>query len=160
MDRPLRRYMTDPTQEAVRVHRTGDTAHLSLHGAVDLFVASTLRELAARELPIGRDWIIECKELERIDASVLQILLVIEREVCARGGVFALHDVRGPVERYLGVAGASTLLTRIARPEREPAQLAARLQPSDGSAAPDRSSSRAPTVTGGDGPPPEDEKCE
>jgi anti-anti-sigma factor len=152
--------MTAPTQEAVRVHRTGDTAHFSLHGAVDLFVASTLREIAARELALASDWVIDCKELERIDASVLQLLLVIEREVCARGGTFALNDVCGPVERYLDVAGASTLLARIARPKRDAAQLDPGPEPNEGGSAPDEDGRGNVADTSGHGAPPEDEHRE
>ena len=107
--------MTQPSEDVVRIDERDGAAHLSLQGVVDLFAVSTLRDLLSREVGRGRALFIECKELERIDASVLQLLLALERAVRERGTELALRDVPDNVSRYLDIAGADVLLSRRSR---------------------------------------------
>lgn len=80
---------------------------------MDLFAVSTLREGALRELARGGVLIFDCEGLERIDASVLQLLLAVERAAREQGSGLVLRAVPDNVLCYFDVAGADVLRARL-----------------------------------------------
>src|SRR4051812_24134054 len=84
--------------------------HLALQGVVDLFAAADLRELALQCVESGRATVVACEQLERIDCSALQLLLMLEQHQRERGSEFTLLGVPGNVLHYLRLAGARSLL--------------------------------------------------
>lgn len=91
--------------------------HVSLHGVVDLFVAGELHEVALRCAASGHPTQVDCRELERIDGSALQLLLALERDHRERAAAFTLRAVPEVVSRYLHLAGAWPLLAVVREEE-------------------------------------------
>ncbi len=87
-------------------------------GAVDVSRARELLDQARACVADSRDLVVQCDALERIDASGLQILLVLKRAVEAAGGHFRLGGLSAPVTASLARAGASAL-TATERPVSE-----------------------------------------
>jgi ABC-type transporter Mla MlaB component len=78
---------------------------LSLEGAVTVGVASVLKEAACQQLRGAGDLAVSCARLEQIDASGVQILLALKRELAEDGRAFALQEVPPRLERAFALAG-------------------------------------------------------
>jgi anti-anti-sigma factor len=102
--------MSDSQGEAVRYSELNGANHLLLHGVVDLFAAAELRELALQCAESGRATCVDCRGLERIDGSILQLMLALERDHRERAAELSLLAVPDNVSRYLRLAGAQSLL--------------------------------------------------
>lgn len=84
--------------------------HLALHGTVDIFLARELLELAKRALDGEGDVRVDCRELERLDTSALQILLALQRQLAEHSRALQLLLVNEQVGAFLGFGGATGLL--------------------------------------------------
>ena len=83
----------------------GTRAPLSLAGAVTVGVASVLKEAACQQLRGAGDLAVSCARLEQIDASGVQILLALKRELAEDGRAFTLQEVPPRLEWAFALAG-------------------------------------------------------
>jgi anti-anti-sigma factor len=105
--------MTESGAEGIGYHCVEGENHLALQGVVDLFVAASFHDIALKCVESGRATRVDCRQLERIDGSALQLLLVMARDHHQRAAEFTLLGVPDDVSRYLRLAGARPLLDAV-----------------------------------------------
>jgi anti-anti-sigma regulatory factor len=76
-----------------------DGCYLTLSGKLDVFEAPALLQAARQAAAIDRPLIIHTEGLERVDASIFQILLALQREVQRQGRVWHVRGTRPSVQR-------------------------------------------------------------
>jgi len=83
---------------------------LTLRGDLTVFDAEALHETALALLPSGADVVVTCQDLVHFDAAVLQVLLVLQRELRSRGRSLRLAGVSRAMGELLELAGVKDSL--------------------------------------------------
>jgi len=84
---------------------SANAAPLRLEGAVTFALASSLKEVACRQLRGGADLTVSCARLEQIDATGVQLLLALKRDLAQAGRRLELQEVPAQLERTFLLAG-------------------------------------------------------
>jgi anti-anti-sigma factor len=79
--------------------------NIHAQGTLDVFLAHRLAEVALECLDAGLDTVVRCETLERMDASALQVLVALRRDLAGNGHGLWFTDVSANVREYLGIAG-------------------------------------------------------
>jgi anti-anti-sigma regulatory factor len=82
---------------------------LLLEGVVTVAAAVQLRDAAFHCANASQDVTVECAQLEHVDASVVQILISLKRELDALGYEFRMRSVPPSIVRLLAISGLSML---------------------------------------------------
>jgi ABC-type transporter Mla MlaB component len=78
---------------------------LELEGALSVGVACAVKEAACQRLRGAGDVAVSCARLEQIDASAVQILLALKRELAEDGRALALQEVPPGLRPVFALAG-------------------------------------------------------
>ena len=95
-----------PSQIAVKSEE-GQPPTLVLRGDVTIFEADRMHEAATALLEHEADVVVSCREMVRLDTAILQILLVLQRELQSRGRSIRLEGVSDGLRELLELAGVS-----------------------------------------------------
>jgi anti-anti-sigma factor len=79
--------------------------NIQIQGTLDVFLAHSLVEVALECLDADLDTVVRCETLERMDASALQVLLSLRKDLAGRGHWLWFSDVSAKVREYLAFAG-------------------------------------------------------
>src|SRR5688572_6099496 len=85
--------------------RSHDRMNIQTQGTLDVFLAHRLVEVALECLDADLDTVVCCETLERMDASALQVLLSLRRDLAGRGHWLWFSDVSAKVREFLAFAG-------------------------------------------------------
>jgi anti-anti-sigma factor len=85
--------------------RSDDRMNIQIQGTLDVFLAHRLAEVALECLDAGLDTVVRCETLERMDASALQVLVALRKDLAGRGQWLWFSDVSAKVREYLALAG-------------------------------------------------------
>jgi len=86
-------------------HSDDDTAVLELCGALTVCQANELHRTALAILEDGRDLIVSCDQVERLDSSSLQILIGLRYQLAAQGRKVDVRGVSRDLDTLLHLAG-------------------------------------------------------
>jgi anti-anti-sigma factor len=95
----------EETESLVCASRSLDHMNIQAQGTLDVFLAHRLAEVALECLDAGLDTVVRCETLERMDASALQVLVALRRDLAGKGHELWFTDVSANVREYLGIAG-------------------------------------------------------
>lgn len=102
--------------DPVAVEPRAAGAALVLRGRVTVEHARVLHERAAEVRLAGGDVAVDCADVERLDASALQVLLALRAALEVAGRGLVLEHVPAALDGMLRLAGAAVLLDRPERP--------------------------------------------
>lgn len=109
--------MEAPAPFTVDVSRVGDALVIAPEGEVDIATVSVIREALDDHGLDATSLVLDCRRVEFMDTSGLQLLVQLRRRCEESGRRFAV--VRGPraVQRLLDIAGLSPILRLVDSPE-------------------------------------------
>lgn len=109
--------MEAPAPFTVDVSRLGDALVIAPEGEVDIATVSVIREALDSEGFEATALVLDCRRVEFMDTSGLQLLVQLRRRCEEAGREFAV--VRGPraVQRLLDIAGLTPILRMVDTPE-------------------------------------------
>jgi ABC-type transporter Mla MlaB component len=84
---------------------------LVLRGDLTIYQAGQLYETALALLEHEADVMVSCREVVQLDTAILQILLVLQRELQSRSRSLRFSDVSREVRGLLELAGVNDTLT-------------------------------------------------
>ncbi|NOT58354.1 MAG: STAS domain-containing protein [Deltaproteobacteria bacterium] len=87
-----------------------DTVLLELQGTIDVFVAADLYATAKQLVALGKDVTISCTRTEGLDASAVQILLVLQTELHIQGKRLTVTDVPPPIKKWIAHGGLANMV--------------------------------------------------
>jgi anti-anti-sigma factor len=90
---------------------------LELRGDVNVFLASQLHEEAVRLAESGQDVLVDCEQVESVDASALQILVALQEALAAHGRTV---QFRGGSEQWIRTIRSTGLSSRFGCEDAEP----------------------------------------
>ena len=99
----------DGQRSELSVREAGGAMTIDASGTLDVFLAPRLADAALHCAETGLDTVLDCTALERLDASCLQILLVLDKTLRANQRVLKLRAVPQAVKTYLELAGVRAL---------------------------------------------------
>jgi anti-anti-sigma factor len=91
----------------VEVLDAEDKCVLVLEGAVDIFFAIELRAAALDAVGKGRDVVVACDKLDRLDTATLQILLALKKELARNNFNLDLSSLAGAPADLAALSGLS-----------------------------------------------------
>ena len=84
---------------------------LVLHGTLNIYCADRLHEAVIALLQYEADVVVSCEKVDQIDTAVLQLLLVLQRELQSRGRNLRLEGLSAEVRELLELAAVADTLT-------------------------------------------------
>jgi len=103
--------MLTDTSSPITVDSTeGQPLRLTLRGNLTVYEAESLHETAMTLLPGEADVVVACHDLAHCDTSVLQVLLVLQRELRARSRDLRLEGLSLELRESLELAAVADTL--------------------------------------------------
>jgi anti-anti-sigma factor len=94
----------------IELSTDGEVCRLLLTGKLDIFEAAAVCEAARQAADAGRSIVIHMEGLDRLDTSILQILLALHREVQQRGQSLQVIGASPAVQRICHLLGGDRYL--------------------------------------------------
>lgn len=78
---------------------------LVLHGTIDIFMADSILSLVQELLKREKNITVQCDKLETIDTSILQILVILNKELMGKGFFATIKNPTEKVSKLLELTG-------------------------------------------------------
>ena len=100
----------EPDDDALRV--VADQARVAIFGEVDAATAPQLQQALAQALPDpGAELVVDCRGLEFIDSSGLNVFVASAKQVAAAGGRLVLESPNSATQRLFRISGLDQVVT-------------------------------------------------
>jgi anti-anti-sigma factor len=104
--------LTDTPSQITVNSEEGRPLTLVLRGDLTIYQADELYQAAMALLQNEADVVVSCRDVVQLDTALLQILLVLQRELHSRGRSIQLAGVSGGLRELLELAGVNEPLSR------------------------------------------------